>query len=62
MTETVTIKIVVNTGFANCSHEDEEVMDKSVWDAMSESEQDEYLSQAAMDLRNNHVECAAWIE
>lgn len=62
MAEMITIKMYVNTGFANATHEDSFQMEHSEWDAMSESEQGAFLDQAAQDYMSNYIECGAYVE
>lgn len=61
MSDTIKIKLHVGTGFANCQHEDTLEIDKEVWEEMSEQERDDFLDEAAIDFRNNVIECGAWI-
>lgn len=61
MSDTVRIKITVDTGFANASHTDYEEVDREEWDSMTKEEQEEYLDQAAIDLRDNHIDCNAYV-
>jgi hypothetical protein len=61
MSDTVKIKITVETGFANATHTDYDEVDREDWDAMTKDEQEEYLDQAATDLRDNYVSCNAHV-
>ncbi len=61
MANPVRIKVLVETGFANCIHEDEVFVDRAERDAMSEQERDDFLDEQARELRSNHVSCSAWV-
>jgi nitrogen regulatory protein PII-like uncharacterized protein len=61
MSDTVKIKITVETGFAGATHTDYDEVDREDWDAMTKDEQEEYLDQAATDLRDNYVSCNAYV-
>jgi hypothetical protein len=58
----VKIKLYVGTGFAGQAHEDEELIDRVEWEAMTEPQQEQYLEQAASDYLHNTVEYSAWVE
>jgi hypothetical protein len=61
MSDTVKIKITVETGFASATHTDYDEVDREDWDAMTKDEQEKYLDQAATDLRDNYVSCNAYV-
>lgn len=54
MANPVRIKVLVETGFANCTHEDEVFVDQAEWDAMSEQERDDFLDEQAREF------CRKW--
>lgn len=61
MSEVVRIKVVVNTGFATCKHEDIWEVDKGWWDSLSPEEQEKEMNECAMDFMHNVIEVAAWV-
>lgn len=61
MSDIVRIKLHVGTGFASCAHEDTIEVDKEYWNEMSEEEQEKFMDEAAVDFRNNVIECSAWV-
>jgi|688.fasta_scaffold1383042_1 hypothetical protein len=61
MSDTVKIKITVETGFAGATHTDYDEVDREDWEAMTEDERDEYLDEAAVTLRDNYVYCNAHV-
>lgn len=61
MSEVVRIKVVVNTGFATCKHEDIWEVDKEWWDSLSPEEQEKEMDEYAMDFTHNVIEVAAWV-
>lgn len=62
MSNTVRIKLYVDTGFANCKHEDEEEIDRGVWEAMSEEERAACLEDAAQTYLSNCIDFGAYVE
>lgn len=61
MSDQVRIKVLVETGYTGGDHEDEILIDLSEWEAMSEQDQNEFLNESALDLRDNYVSCSAWV-
>lgn len=59
--DTITLRARVNTGFAECHHEDEQVIDRADWEAMTKKEQDQHLDQFASGLLQNSIDCNAWV-
>ena len=54
------IRMIVETGFAGCSHVDfQELPDD--WDQMTEKEQEKYLEEAAQDHMANHISFSAYV-
>ena len=62
MKNTVTIKIVVETGIAGGNHEDEFEMDRGEWLSMNEEQREAYLNDAAVEFKNDVVTCHSWVE
>lgn len=54
------IKLFVNTGFANCKHEDILEIDDQEWNEMTEEEREKYMDEAAGDFMNNYIEYGAY--
>lgn len=54
------IKLFVNTGFANCKHEDILEIDDQEWEEMTLEEQEKYMDEAAMDFMSNYIEYGAY--
>lgn len=61
MSDVVRIKLYVGTGFAGCQHEDIIEVRKKYWKDMSKEEQEDFLDEAAVDFRNNVIDCSAWV-
>ena len=55
------IKLFCSSGFACGDHEDEMEVDDAEWDAMPEAEREEFLNDAAITHRDNHIDCGAWV-
>lgn len=62
MGDKVKIKVYVGTGFAGCTHEDVEYVDRAEWEAMTEEEQEAYLEEAASTFLHNCIEHSAWVD
>lgn len=60
MRDQVRIKVIVETGFTS-KHEDEVFIDRSEWEGMTQEQRDEFLNEAALDLRDNYISCSAWV-
>lgn len=56
MSDVVRIKLYVGP-----SAEDTIEVDKEYWDEMSEEERGKFMYSAAVDFRNNVIECSAWV-
>lgn len=44
-------------------HEAKDIIeiDREVWEEMSQKEQEDFLDEAAVDFRNNVIDCSAWV-
>lgn len=61
MSDVVRIKLYVETGFAGCEHTDMLEVDRAEWEAMTPEEQAQFLDAEAVEFRNNHIGCSAWV-
>jgi len=61
MNDTVKIKLLIETGFAGCDHEDFMEIDKEDWDSMTKDEQNRFLDNLAREFRDDYISCAAWV-
>ncbi len=61
MNDVVRIKIHVGTGFAGASHEDVYEIPREEWEEMSPQQQEELLDELAIELRDNVIDCGAWV-
>ena len=62
MIEQVRIKVAVETGVVGGDYEDEIYIGYEEWEAKSPQEKDEFLNEVALDMRDNYISCAAWVE
>ncbi|MFD7017178.1 hypothetical protein [Streptomyces sp. NPDC059928] len=59
MNETVTLHLVVDTGFVGATHEDYIEVARSEWEAMTPKEREAYKDEATNTLLWNHFEMYA---
>lgn len=62
MSDMIKIRLHVGTGFAGCSHDDYEEVSRELWNAMTDTEREYHLAEAANDFLANRIEWSAWVE
>ncbi len=61
MSDTVKIKMVIHTGYANCKHEDVLEIDREYWDSLVGTQED-FLDQCAIEFLHDKIEVSAYVE
>lgn len=62
MSDKVKINLYIGTGFARCTHEDVEYVDRAEWEAMTSEQRQAYLEDAAATYLSNHIDYSASVE
>ena len=62
MSDTIKIKLYIDTGFAGCKHEDVAEVDRAEWEAMSDEDREKHLQEEARDFLANHIDYGAYVD
>lgn len=62
MSDTVKIRLLVNTGFPTAKHKGVHELPRDDWEAMTEQEREDFLDDLATSFRDSRIECSAWVD